>query len=75
MYTSTKRSSEVSQTTDLVSIAVFLGVRECTLVSRDHVTSVKQLIFLSKQCFFSVGECTLVPRDQVTSVKQLILLA
>ena len=30
MYTSTKRSSYVSQTTDLVSIAVFFG-RECTL--------------------------------------------
>ena len=47
MYTRTKRSSYVSQTTDLVSITVFLGVRECALVPRDQVTSVNQLILLS----------------------------
>ena len=74
MYTSTKISSYVSQTTDLVSIALFYGVRECTLVTRDQVTSVKQLILLAQQCFLGVRECTLVPRDQVTSVKQLLLL-
>ena len=74
MYTSTKRSSYVSQTSDLVVIALFLGVRECTLVTRDQVTSVKQLILLAQQCFLGVRECTLVPRYQVTSVKQLLLL-
>ena len=74
MYTSTKISSYISQTTDLVSTAVFLDVHECTLVPRDQVTSVKQLILLALQFFLGVRECTLVPRDQVTSVKQLILL-
>ena len=74
MYISTKRSSYISQTTDLVSTAVFLGVNECTLVPRDQVTSVKQLILLALQFFLGVRECTLVTRDQVTSVKQLILL-
>ena len=52
MYTSTKRSSYISQTTDLVSITVFLGVHECTLLPRDQITSVKQLILLAQQCFF-----------------------
>ena len=74
MYTSYNRSSYVSQTTDLVIIAVFLGVCECTLVTRDQVTSVKQLILLAQQCFWA---CMNVHKyqDQVTSVKQLILLA
>ena len=39
MYTSTKRSSYISQTTDLVSTAVFLGVHECTQVPRSSYLS------------------------------------
>ena len=81
MYTSTKRSSYVSQTTDLVSIAVFLGVRECTLVTKrsSYVSQTTDLKQFSTAVFFlgvrTLVPCTLVPRDQVTSVKQLILLA
>ena len=67
MYTSTKRSSYVSQTTDLVSNAVFLGVRECTLVPRDQVTSVKQLILLAQQCFWA---CMNVHKYQEITLRQ-----
>ena len=39
MYTSTKKSSYVSQTTDLVRTAVFFGVHECTQVPRSSCLS------------------------------------
>ena len=75
MYTISKRSNYVSQTTDLVSIAVFFGrARMYTSTKRSGYVS-QTIAFVNIAVFFlGVRECTQVPRYQVTSVKQLILL-
>ena len=68
MYTSIKRSSYVSQTTDLFIIGDCFGrARMYTSTKRSSYISLTTDL-VSTAVFLGVHECTLVPIDQVTSV-------